>query len=247
MKKNTSFKTTGIILRKVDFKESDRIITVLTQKYGKIDLLAKSIKKSNSKFCGRLELFYEIEITGTWGQNLHYLKEVKIINAIQDSKILKRHQILFYLAEITNKLLGIEEENTEVYRLFQNLQITIDRVTHPEICLFIYLIKLLTSTGFLGIWNECANCDSSIKLDQKTYLCSSRKHIICNNCRSYSDQEWPHRLVKLIYYIQKNPFKESLKINLNKEDSATMWNWLQSLLIDILEKNPKSLLFLNSK
>ncbi len=54
MKKRT---TKAIILRRVNYGEADRILTVITSTHGKLSLFAKGARRSKSKLAGGLELF----------------------------------------------------------------------------------------------------------------------------------------------------------------------------------------------
>jgi DNA repair protein RecO (recombination protein O) len=49
--------TEGIILKRINFSEADRILTVLTSDYGQVSMLAKGVRKSKSKLAGGLEIF----------------------------------------------------------------------------------------------------------------------------------------------------------------------------------------------
>lgn len=55
--------TTGIVLRRVNYGEADRIITFLTPDQGKIAAIAKGVRKSKSKLAGGIELFSVSEIS----------------------------------------------------------------------------------------------------------------------------------------------------------------------------------------
>lgn len=49
--------TRGIVLKRTDYGEADRILTVLTPDYGKIRLMARGVRKPKSKLAGGIELF----------------------------------------------------------------------------------------------------------------------------------------------------------------------------------------------
>lgn len=55
--------TTGIVLGRINFGETDRIVTVLTPDNGKIRAIAKGVRKSTSKLAGGIELFSLSHIT----------------------------------------------------------------------------------------------------------------------------------------------------------------------------------------
>lgn len=54
--------TRGIILRRTEYGEADRIITLLTSDFGKIRVMAKGVRRQKSKMAGGIELFSVSEI-----------------------------------------------------------------------------------------------------------------------------------------------------------------------------------------
>lgn len=55
--------TRAIILGRTDYREADRILTLLTPDYGKLCLIAKGVRRVKSKLAGGIELFSVSEIT----------------------------------------------------------------------------------------------------------------------------------------------------------------------------------------
>jgi DNA repair protein RecO len=55
--------TTGIVLSRRDFQEADRIITIITPDHGKVGMIAKGVRRPNSKLAGGIELFSVSNIT----------------------------------------------------------------------------------------------------------------------------------------------------------------------------------------
>ncbi len=55
--------TTAIVLYRTDFKEADRIVTMLTRGQGKIRVIAKGVRRPLSKLAGGIELFSICQIT----------------------------------------------------------------------------------------------------------------------------------------------------------------------------------------
>jgi DNA repair protein RecO (recombination protein O) len=52
-----SLKTRGIVLRRTDYGEADRIVTVLTPDHGKLRLMARGVRRPKAKLAGGIELF----------------------------------------------------------------------------------------------------------------------------------------------------------------------------------------------
>jgi DNA repair protein RecO len=55
--------TQGIVLRRTEFGEADRIVVLLTPDHGKISLVAKGVRRLKSKLAGGIELFSVSDIT----------------------------------------------------------------------------------------------------------------------------------------------------------------------------------------
>ncbi len=61
--------TEAILLKRLNFSEADRILTVLTPEQGKLSLIAKGVRRAKSKLAGGLELFSITEITYIEGKS----------------------------------------------------------------------------------------------------------------------------------------------------------------------------------
>ena len=64
------YTTNAIILKRVNFGEADRILTVLTADSGMQSLLAKAVRRSKSKLAGGLEIFSESQVTYIEGKGV---------------------------------------------------------------------------------------------------------------------------------------------------------------------------------
>lgn len=61
--------TTAVVLRRINYQETDRIVRVLTPDYGKLSLMAKGVRKPKSKLAGGIEPFAVNEITFIQGRS----------------------------------------------------------------------------------------------------------------------------------------------------------------------------------
>lgn len=86
--------TTAIILSRTDYGEADRIVTMLTPDQGKLRLMARGVRKSNSKLAGGIELFSVSQVSYIKGRGeigtlvstrlvRHYGKIVQNIDRVQ--------------------------------------------------------------------------------------------------------------------------------------------------------------------
>lgn len=78
--------TAGIILRRIDYGEADRIITFLTKDFGKIRAIAKGVRKQKSKLAGGIELFSVSE--------LYLIKGKGDIDTLVSTRLLKHYGVI---------------------------------------------------------------------------------------------------------------------------------------------------------
>jgi len=64
-----SYKAEGIVIKRKNFGEADRILTVFTKKYGKIKVLAKGVRRITSRRGPNVELFNQVELVLHQGRN----------------------------------------------------------------------------------------------------------------------------------------------------------------------------------
>src|SRR3989304_6032467 len=100
-----SDKTEGIIIKRKNFGEADRMLTVLTPRHGKIKIIAKGVRKISSRRSSHVELLNLSILTLHEGKIL-ILTEAETLNHFQDLKDnLKKSGLAFYLCELVDGLL----------------------------------------------------------------------------------------------------------------------------------------------
>ncbi|HDP69504.1 MAG TPA: DNA repair protein RecO, partial [Actinobacteria bacterium] len=64
------YKTKGVVLKSIKLGEADKIITFLTESHGKVSAVAKGVRRTKSKFGGRLEPFTHVDLLLYKGKSL---------------------------------------------------------------------------------------------------------------------------------------------------------------------------------
>ncbi len=114
-----SFKTEGIIIKRKNFGEADRFLTVLTPRYGKIKILAKGVRKISSRRSSHIELL-NLSYLSVHESKLPILTEVEAINHFEGLKNdLDKAAYAFYVCELIDGLLAEHQENRLVYDLLR--------------------------------------------------------------------------------------------------------------------------------
>lgn len=71
----------GVVLRTVKLGEADRIVTLLTRDHGKIRAVAKGVRRTKSRFGGRLEPFMRVSLLIAEGRSLDVISQAESVSA----------------------------------------------------------------------------------------------------------------------------------------------------------------------
>lgn len=131
-----SYRFEGVVLKRMNYGEADKIITFFTREKGKLSLLVKGVRRATSRRAGSVELFQQIRgyaISGKGG--LDILTEVQLLKSSTSwQKFLGRITIAYELSEVVDKL-------------------TPDQIPQPDV--YDYLISCLSNIPQLdGDWQQ---------------------------------------------------------------------------------------------
>lgn len=112
------YSSEGIILARRNYSEADRILVIFSKNYGKISLIAKGVRKLNSRKRGHLEVFSHIKFAASKGKNLDILTEVEIVDSF--SKVrddLRKVAVAYYFMEVIGRVTRDDEKNEKLFFL----------------------------------------------------------------------------------------------------------------------------------
>lgn len=148
-----TYRTEGIILKRTNFSEGDKILTVLTRPHGKIKVLAKGVRKITSRRAGSVELFNRSLLFLATGKTFDLLTEARPLATFPRlRKNLNKVAVAFYLVELTDKLLPERQENRLAFSLLLG---TLERLEKEKVKKWGKFLEdfensLLQLTGFRG-------------------------------------------------------------------------------------------------
>lgn len=115
-----TYRTEGIILKRSNFGEGDKILTVLTRQHGKLKVLAKGVRKISSRRAGSVELFNHSVLFLYSGKTFDLLTEARPLSTFPRlRRNLAKVAVAFYLVELVDKLLPEKQENRLAFALLR--------------------------------------------------------------------------------------------------------------------------------
>lgn len=181
-------KVEGIVLNVKDYKESDKLLSILTLEKGKILVVAKGVKKEKSKFKAYAQPFcfanFELTSSKSGGYVLTGVNEIENFYSLTSN--INKFEYGFCVLEIANKVC---KEGVLYPALFveilKSLQALMKDNVNEKAVLIKFVLGILNFEGVNINLNKCTNCKSAfvgdVFLDVQTCetLCSACKNNFC--------------------------------------------------------------------
>jgi DNA repair protein RecO (recombination protein O) len=159
----TLYRDTGVVLRVQKLGEADRIITLLTQKHGKVRAVAKGVRRTTSRFGARVEPFCHIDAQFYTGRTLDVITQVQTLDAFGVGIVgdYQRYTAGCAVLETADRLSA--EEGEPVLRLYLlvagALRALADGQRDASLVLDAFLLRAMAFAGWAPAVSECARCN----------------------------------------------------------------------------------------
>lgn len=189
-----------VILGHRNFGESDKLIFLYSEEFGKLKLIAKGARKINSKFTGHLETLNFAEAEIYFGPRNIILTEINTIQSFRKIREdLEKLKSALQIAEITEKTIY---ENQEVPNLIPLLKLTLKHLVEskaPNTISYSFIIKFL---DLLGMIPDFKSLQSNL----------------------------PEKYLKFLNFVKEEPYSKIEKIVTSQEEEQKIKEILQKII-----------------
>ncbi len=255
MSKPRNYQTEAIIIKKIKLGEADRILTLYTPHLGKIQAVAKGIRRPRSKLAGHLELLTHSLVSLARGRNLDTITGSQTINSFLPLKNdLQLTSYALYTTELVNQFTADHIEN---HPLFQLLLETMHHLCHGddnELVLRYFELQLLNEVGYRPQLHQCVSCRSTLELTINSF-CSSAGGTLCPSCHqslALGGQIQPLtyplsvNALKVLRLLQSSDYTIASKLKINQELSRQLEEVMRGYIRYLLEREIKSAAWLDT-
>ncbi len=149
----------GIVLRTYDFGEADKVVVLLSPNSGKLRTVAKGIRKTKSRFGGRLEPFSHVDLTLYEGRNLDTITAVSTIDAFSHMRDeLDSVVTASTMAEAVDLVATEGEPAPGLFLLLRRGLAALDAGIRGPDLVAAFLLRLARVVGVEPSLDSCASC-----------------------------------------------------------------------------------------
>ena len=206
-----SFRTAAIILKRRDFGEADRLLTLLTPQHGKLEAIAKGARKLNSSKTGHVELYTRADMLIHRGRDLNILTQAEMTAPyLPLREDLARGAHAGYCVELLDRLTA--EGDVDTARLFRLLDETLVRLCLDDdlrLAVRFYELRLLDIVGFRPELLQCA-LEHEPLMPEDQFFSNSEGGVICTRHAPQAGSlvPLPMESLKLLRHLQRSTWKQ---------------------------------------
>lgn len=242
-----SYRTSALILKRRNFGEADRLLTILTPEHGKVDVLAKGARKPNSTKTGHVELFTQADMLIHLGREIGIAAQVEMTTAfVPLREDLQRGAYANYAAELLDKFtIEGDEEYTDLYDLLLTTFELLCTDDDPRRVIRYYEMHLLDIIGFRPELNECVFTHELIQPEDQ-FFSFGEGGVVSPTAAVHGTNLSPLPLpvLKILRHIQRSDYLQVQSLQI----TTTLHNQLERLMLGyityLLERRLQSVDFI---
>ena len=170
------YRDQAVVLRTIKLGEADRIVTLVTEGRGRVRAVAKGVRKTKSRFGGRLEPMTHIAVQLYEGRELDTITQVETVDhfrTIRDDldRVAKAQALL----EVVDQVAQDRQANSALYRMLVGALRALAAANAP-LLVPAFFWKVLALEGFQPMLDQCVACGATddliaFDLDEGGVLC----------------------------------------------------------------------------
>ena len=180
-------KTPAIVIKETDYRDNDKMLTLFSPKYGRIDALSRGCKKPSGKLMASSQMF----VCGSYQFNeksgKQYLAGCEIAHpffGLRNSY--EKLYTAYLMAEVTERFILAQQEDTRLYTILINALFSLENdLNTPEYLLPFFLILLSDAAGLRPYTQDCLECHDQ----DACYFNFESGGLMCASCAAKMDGE----------------------------------------------------------
>lgn len=238
----------ALVLRAVDYRESDKILTVLTREKGRLTVKAAGSRRKSSRLASPTQPYCYSEMVLFEKDGRYSLNEANIKSQFFGlCADIEKAALAGYFASV----LMAEPEETpggeEVLRLALNSFYALEKGLCPQnVIKAAFELRYMALCGYAPDFAACAQCGETgrggyINMESGVFLCES-----CRKAPSYGDKYLDKTAAEGAKYITSCDLKRLFSFKLPEESLALLGDFCEEYLINKTEQSYRALDFYRS-
>src|SRR3989344_1680954 len=183
----THYKTQGFVFKKEDMLEADRVFSVFTHDFGRIEIFAKAIRKIDAKLRGGIEIFSLSQIEFIQGKNRKTLTDTIFIEKPRDIfESPEKIGITQKVCDILDACIKGEEFDKKIWEAIMDFLQKLQKSplpAHSQLLYPYFFWNFISILGYEPELSKCARCGQPLS-PGALYFSYKEGGAICIDCHN---------------------------------------------------------------
>lgn len=236
-----------IVLKRHDYGEADRVITVYSRERGKFALIAKGVRRIASRKAGHVELFTHARMVLAEGRNLDVLTQVEMIDAfprLRDDLV--RTTYAYHMAELVDRFEEEDHASPATFQLLRDCLAAVGDADDPSIIARYFELHYLSLIGYRPHLFDCAVCGQALEQGDAVFS-PDAGGVVCSSCAPAVADALPldDAAFRVLRFLQSREVGLALRIQVQPATRGQIEHALHGFVRHHLERDLRSVEFLN--
>ncbi|MBW3538260.1 DNA repair protein RecO [Candidatus Parcubacteria bacterium] len=175
------YKTAGIVLRRTNLGEADRIVTFITPEFGKLRAVARGVRRIKSRLAGHLELFGEVQLMLATGRSLDVITSARLERSAEAiSGDYGRLSASYLFAEMIDRLAGEGHPQPQLYDCARSSYAELVGRGADGLLELWFKLRLASVLGYRPHLDSCTLCRE--QAGEEYWFSCEAGGIVCRSC-----------------------------------------------------------------
>ncbi|MEA1960322.1 MAG: DNA repair protein RecO [Bacillota bacterium] len=181
------YSSKSVILKNRNLRESDQLVTIFSEKEGKLTAVARGTKKPKSSLRACTQPFCHSFLHLSRGRELDIITQGKIVNFFGNSREdITRTLYVMYMMELLDKSMMERVPSQTVYRTLIYVLETMDQTGYNPLLIRFFEMRLVVYLGYTPMLQHCVSCGQSS--GNSTFFSLSEGGVLCTACREQEER-----------------------------------------------------------
>lgn len=240
------YRVEAIVIRRRDWGEADRLLTLYTRERGKIQAVAKGARKPTSRKAGHVELFTRARLLIARSRSIDIVTQAETVEAYRQLRAsLERSTLAHYCAELLDRFTGEAESDRALFDLLAAALAWLCQAEDLRLVTRYYELCLLEMAGFRPELHACPGCSKELE-PVDSFFSPAAGGALCPSCGRDRRDAFALSLTtfKVLRYGQTRNWDQFRRLRLKPPLHDEVERALYRYLVFVLERNLKSVAFL---
>ncbi len=239
-----TFKVEAIVLKTDDFGDANRVVTLFTKEFGKLEANAYGCRRSRSPLSGAMQMFNHISAEITRGSKVDTIRDADILNFYDAlTKDLERLAYASLLFEIVNRMTFPRQQELATFNLLTKSLPALSK-RNPKVAALIGACQFMETSGVQLNFSRCVHCGAEIDGDAAISILDGGA--VCMNCVDAAQdiRPYPDALRKTFETMLGFNWRDDTKLIFNSRQLDAAENFFVDYVQSILGNSLKSVQFI---